>query len=105
MTSDFVFPLDELPWQQIAPGLREKSQTSGKVRFRIVEFSSSFVEPDWCVKAHAGYVLEGGIVVDVDGQRVRFRKGEALHLPPGIRHRHLETLETAVLFLVETTDG
>jgi hypothetical protein len=97
----FRFSLSDLPWTQIAPGLREKTHVSGSNHFRIVEFSLSFQEPEWCLKRHAGFVMSGEIVVNVAGQRVTYRQGDVIDLPPGVRHRHHATVETAQLFLIE----
>lgn len=89
------------PWTQLVPGLREKAYDVGERRFRILEFSEPFEEPDWCLKEHTGYVLEGEIVVNVNGDIVTFRQGDAINLPQGVRHRHESTTKTAVLFLIE----
>ncbi|MEO2014131.1 MAG: hypothetical protein ABGZ53_07135 [Fuerstiella sp.] len=51
----FGFAMQGLPWTLLAPGFREKSWVSGNRRFRLLEFSAPFHEPDWCVSAHAGY--------------------------------------------------
>ncbi len=93
--------LQGIPWTQLAPGLREKSHDSGERRFRILEFSEPFREPDWCMRAHAGYVLAGEIVVNVDGKLVTYRQGDVIDLPEDVRHRHDSTLNTATLFLIE----
>jgi hypothetical protein len=34
---------------------------------RLVEFTSAFVEPHWCQKAHLGLVLEGELEIDFNG--------------------------------------
>ena len=66
MSSDshngFGFGIEGIPWTQLAPGLREKRDEAGERRFRLLEFSEPFQEPDWCMKRHAGYVLEGEII-------------------------------------------
>jgi len=48
-----------LPWQQTQRGARFKSPTREGKQFRLLELTSEFVEPDWCLKSHAGYVVEG----------------------------------------------
>ena len=97
----FGFGLQDIPWTQLAPGLREKTHQSGERRFRILELSDPFREPDWCMRAHAGYVLAGEIVVNVDGKLVTYREGDVIDLPQGVRHRHDSTVKTATLFLIE----
>lgn len=97
----FGASLNSLPWNQLAPGLRDKVYETRQRRFRILEFSEPFEEPDWCIKGHAGYVLEGEIVVNVDGRSVTFRAGDVIDLPVGTRHKHDRTVQAATLFLVE----
>ncbi len=99
----FGFNLSGMPWRELAPGLREKSHDSGKSLFRLVEFSAPFTEQEWCTKQHAGFVLQGEIVVNVDGQLVTYRQGDVIALPSGVRHRHDTTVKTAQLFLIENS--
>ncbi len=100
----FGASLEQLPWRQLAPGLREKAYETQTQRFRLVEFAESFQEPDWCDKGHAGYVLSGAIVVNMNGTEVTFGKGDAVNIPAGVLHRHVATIEIATLFLVENVD-
>lgn len=97
----FGFALQHLPWSQLAPGLREKVHISGPRKFRLLEFSEPFREPDWCVTGHAGYVLQGEMVVKVEDELVTYRSGDVIDLPEGVRHRHEATIQTVTLFLIE----
>lgn len=97
----FGASLEQLPWKELAPGLREKVFEAESRRCRLVEFAESFQELDWCEKGHVGYVLSGAIVVNVNGTKVRFGKGDVVSIPAGVPHKHISTIETATLFLVE----
>jgi quercetin dioxygenase-like cupin family protein len=92
-----------IPWEAGAPGVRSKTVVRGGKKLRLVEFTSAFVEPDWCTRGHAGLVLEGEMELNVDGRVVRLRAGDALMVPSGEahRHRHHGTIATTRLFLVE----
>ena len=94
---------DQLAWEAPAPGLRTKTVDRGGKKLRLVEFSADFVEPDWCVRGHAGLVLQGEIEGEGAGAVVRFRTGEGLFIAAGDshRHRHHATIAAARLFLVE----
>ncbi|HZW24064.1 MAG TPA: hypothetical protein VFF26_01140 [Gallionella sp.] len=94
---------DELPWQDALPGARFKVHRSDSKQIRLLEFTSEFVEPDWCEKGHIGLVLSGELEVDFCGRVVRFSKGSALFIPPGTANKHKARSITAVtqLFLVE----
>jgi len=38
------------------------------------------------------YVLEGSGFVELDGERVPVRRGTAIYIPPGVRHRAIGDL-------------
>jgi len=91
---------ESLPWEAPAPGVRcKKCERPGR-RLRLVEFTKEFVEADWCTKGHAGYVLEGAIAVDFQGEDVVFLAGDGLFIPPGIEHGHKARAITDVVTLV-----
>lgn len=96
---------DALPWQSTMPGARFKAWREGGKQLRLVEFSAEFVEPDWCEKGHAGYVLEGTLEVDFRGRVVVYPQGAGIFIPPGPAGAHKARSVTPVvlLFLVEET--
>ena len=100
---DCLLSFDGVAWESPAPGLRTKEITRGGKRYRLIEFGSGFVEPDWCRKGHAGVVLHGAFELNIDGTPVTFRAGDGIAIAggEGTRHRHRATLETATLFVVE----
>jgi len=77
-----------IPWEQPVAGVRFKACEQDGRRVRLAEFSKNFVEPDWCTKGHIGYMLEGEMEVDFRGEKVTFRAGDGLFIPPGSAHRH-----------------
>ena len=50
---------DQIEWQSPQPGVRFKLFRDGSKQVRLVEFSHEFVQPRWCEKGHAGFVLSG----------------------------------------------
>lgn len=72
---------EKLDWNSTAKGIRFKAFVSGNQRLRLVEFSEGFIEQDWCLNGHAGYVLEGGFSIDFNGRTEHFKKGGTLFIP------------------------
>ena len=57
-------------------------------RLRLIEFSKGFIEQDWCVHGHIGYVLDGRLNIDFDGTSVLYNPGDAIFIPEGEEHKH-----------------
>lgn len=72
---------EPLQWQSPLPGVRFKAHREGTRQVRLVEFSSEFVEPDWCEKGHVGYVLEGTLEVNFQGRVVVYPQGSGIFIP------------------------
>jgi quercetin dioxygenase-like cupin family protein len=94
---------DGLEWQDGIRGARSKAVRSGTKQLRLVEFTSDFVEPDWCEKGHIGYVIRGELEIDFHGAVVRFPEGSGIFIPPGAAtgHKGRSVTPSVLLFLVE----
>jgi hypothetical protein len=94
---------DALAWQETQSGSRFKSVVRDGTRLRLLELTREFVEPDWCLKRHAGCVLEGELEITFDGRAERFRAGDGLFITGGDaeRHRARAVGERVRLLLVE----
>lgn len=94
---------DALPWQSTLPGARFKAHREGARQIRLVEFTTEFVEPDWCEKGHVGLVLEGTLEVDFGDRVVDYPQGSVIFIAPGSASAHKARALTPVvrLFLVE----
>ena len=91
---------DALPWQSPLAGARYKVFQQGNRRLRLVEFSYGFMEPDWCTHGHIGYVLDGEMDVDFDGEVVHFSSGDGIFIPAGMENRHIAKVLTGVVRLI-----
>ncbi len=91
---------DSLPWESPIDGVRFKAFEEAGRRIRLVEFEKGFVEPDWCLKGHIGYVLEGQIDVDFDGEIVHYSKGDGVFILKGGEHKHKATVVSEVTRLI-----
>ena len=94
---------DSLAWQEALPGARFKAFSAGQKQMRLLEFTSEFIEPDWCEKGHVGFVLRGELEIDFDGRIVRYAEGTGIFIPKGAstRHKARSLTPTVLLFLVE----
>ena len=79
---------DAMQWEATAVGIRIKAHERGGRRLRLAEFGKEFAEPDWCTKGHIGYVLEGQLEIDFDGNVISFGPGDGLFIPAGEEHKH-----------------
>lgn len=94
----------QMEWTSRGPGLREKRYKKAGQTLRLVEFSSGFIEKEWCIKAHFGYVLDGSFSIDFDGKLVNYRKGEGIWIEEGLDNKHKAILkegERVLLILFE----
>lgn len=95
---------DSIPWQSPLPGARFKAYREGAKQIRLLEFSSEFVEPDWCEKGHVGFVLEGVLEVDFKGHVVTYSAGSGIFIPPGFETAHKGRSVTPVVRLILVED-
>lgn len=94
---------DELEWQDGIHGARFKAFRDGAKQLRLLEFTSEFVEPDWCEKGHIGFVVQGELELDFRGLPVRYPQGSGIYIPTGSAsaHKARSVSPTVTLFLVE----
>ena len=93
-----------LDWESPMHSVRFKAHEQGRRKLRLVEFSRDFVEPDWCMKGHIGYVLEGEMNMDFDGDIVHFAPGDGLFIPAGEGSKHIAKVLTDVVRLILVED-
>jgi len=100
---NYVIDFELLPWVEPVPGMRFKAFVQGQKKMRIVEFTEEFVEPDWCINGHIGYVIEGEMEVEFEGAVRKYKAGDGLFIPKGDenKHRHYSTIKAVTLFMVE----
>ena len=84
----FKVDFDAMDWQDARPGVRFKVYAEGTRQIRLVEFATSDGDPHWCERGHIGFVLAGGLTIEVDGTTHAFAAGDGLFLPPGAANAH-----------------
>ena len=100
-----VFRVDfaSMEWQGRREGVRDKTYSEGARRIRLVEFDTSDGFDGWCQDGHIGYVLAGGLEIDVSGRVLSFSAGDGLFIPPGAecQHRAVSIVPGTRLLMVE----
>lgn len=96
----------ELSWDEPNVGVRSKDVVRNGKKLRLVELTSEFVEHDWCVKGHIGYVLDGELEIIFPGRTERFTAGDGIIIIGGEYERHKAKVISSVakLILVEDPD-
>ncbi len=94
---------DELAWEEVALGARQKYVVREGIKLRLVEFTSAFVEADWCRKRHVGTVVSGACVIDFADRSQVFAPGDGLFILGGEaeKHRARVPVGTVSLLMVE----
>lgn len=76
---------DSIPWHSALPGAPFKAYQEGAKQIRLLEFSSDFIEPVWCEKGHAGFVLEGTLEVGFKGRVVVYPQSSGIFIAGALR--------------------
>jgi quercetin dioxygenase-like cupin family protein len=84
--------LAAMEWASPAEGVRSKVFSDDRRQLRLVEFSKGFIEPDWCLKGHIGYVLEGRGKLELASGSVTLGPGDGIFIPAGEEHKHRLTV-------------
>jgi quercetin dioxygenase-like cupin family protein len=93
-----------MEWETQADGVRFKAYEQDGRKLRLVEFTKEFVEPDWCTKGHIGYILEGQMEIDFDGDKEIFGPGDGLFIPAGEDHKHKGRVLTDTVKIILAED-
>ena len=96
---------ESMEWESSADGVRFKAYEQDGRKLRLVEFSKDFVETDWCTKGHIGYILEGKVEIDFNGDVIVFDQGDGLFILAGEKHRHKARVLTDKVKAILIEDG
>ncbi len=102
--AQYKIDFGSMAWETPAEGVRFKAYEQGSRKLRLVEFAKEFVEPDWCSKGHIGYILEGKMEIDFNGESIVFGPGDGVFIPAGPEHKHKGKVLTDVVKAVLVED-
>lgn len=82
---------NNIEWERPSNGVEQKQFLNGNQRIRLLRFYDDFVEENWCVKGHIGYVIDGEMTIDFNGKLVQYSKGDGLWIESdeGSKHKVL----------------
>ncbi len=100
----YKIDFQSIEWETPTAGVRFKAYEQSGRKLRLAEFTSEFIEPDWCIKGHIGYVLEGRMEINFDGNVITFGPGNGIFIPAGIKHKHIAKVLTDKVTVVLVED-
>jgi len=101
----YKIDFESMPWKTPAAGVRFKAYERGSRKLRLAEFTREFVEPDWCTKAHIGYVLQGQMEINFNGNIITFGPGDGIFIPAGEKHKHMAKVLTDFVNVILVEDA
>ena len=102
--NQFKINFDELEWENSATGARFKAFRQKGRQIRLVEFTKDFVELDWCVKSHIGFILEGELEIDFGGEVINYGTGQGIFILNGETNIHKAHSVTPLVKLILVED-
>jgi len=100
----YKIEFDSIPWDFPMDGVRHKIFSFLNKKLRLVEYSSD-MEPHWCERGHAGYILEGQFLIEFTNSTQVFNAGDGIVIPDGVEHRHRAKVLSKVVRAVFVEDA
>ncbi len=95
---------EDIKWESSQVGARFKVFRQNGKQIRFVEFIEDFIEEDWCIKSHIGFVLEGELEIDFGGGRVNYAGGQGIFILEGENNVHKARAVTPLVKLILIED-
>jgi len=96
---------DRIGWDNKSAGMHVKRMLRHGKQIRMVEIGPESGEPDWCEVGHVGYIVEGELETNIDGQIERLSAGDGLIIPSGVKYRHKSKAINGVVWLILVDDA
>ena len=77
---ELIGSFEKTEWSSENSGIREKRITLGKKIIRILEIADSFQDTSWCLNGHTGYIIEGSMSLNINGEIVDLKIEDTLVL-------------------------
>lgn len=90
---DYLINFKDINWHTETLGFEQKTYSDARYRMRLVRFSDSFTDREWCHKDHIGFVLKGEMKLDFDGEIVHYKSGCGFWIQEGKKSKHKVIIE------------
>ncbi len=87
MTNNLIH-FENIDWEKPNKGVEQKVYSQKGKRLRLLKFKDDFIEEEWCINGHIGYVLEGEMKIDFNGEIKFYKKGDGLWIDHGEKSKH-----------------
>jgi hypothetical protein len=77
-----------IPWEHPQNGAKQKVFSKDGKRLRLLRFSDSFTEEDWCTKGHVGFVVSGEMEIQFKDKIEHYQTGDGLWIEKGEDNKH-----------------
>jgi quercetin dioxygenase-like cupin family protein len=100
--SKYKVEFSPIGWDSPIDGVRQKVAVSFGKKLRLVEYSKT-MPLHWCDKGHFGYIQEGRLEIEFEGETHVFEAGDGVCIPGGTKHKHRARVlsDVAKVFFVE----
>ena len=92
---NYKIQFDNLEWIEPKKGMRYKLFAKNGEQVRLIEIEGEFEHPDWCLKGHIGFMIEGEMDIEFENSTESYKVGDVLFIPDGEEHKHKPKAKTS----------
>jgi quercetin dioxygenase-like cupin family protein len=100
---EYRVDFESIPWDSPMIGLRARRRIHDGKQLRLVEYTKE-MEPHWCDKGHAGYMLEGQFEITFESEVIVYNPGDGIFIPSGPEHKHMGRVLSDVVKVIFVED-
>lgn len=77
-----------IDWEQIAIGAKQKQYQTQHKRIRLLHLDENLLELHWSINVHIGYLLNGELTLDSNGNQIDHKVGDTFIKKEGESEKH-----------------
>lgn len=86
--ADKLICFESMDWEKPNEGVEQKVYSNGNKKLRLLKFKDNFIEREWCLNGHVGFVIKGEMKIDFNGEIKSYKKGDGLWINKGKDSKH-----------------